>query len=234
MVQRYLTTPTEKEARLSIYTNALLAIPATLIFFSVGTALWIFFRHHPAELNPHGRTDDVFPWYIAQQLPSGISGLVIAGLFAATMATISSSMNSIATVVTTDFYRLWKKDASDRQSLRFARLLTVGLGAIGSLIAVYLVYLDNASIFDQYLKIIGLFGGALAGVFLAGIFIPRIHSRGILFGFATSCIGLYFVQRSAAFNFFLYPLFAIAGCVIMGYLFSIISPGKQKNGTADT
>lgn len=234
VVQRYLTTPTEKEARLSIYTNALLAIPATLIFFSVGTALWIFFRHHPAELNPHGRTDDVFPWYIAQQLPSGISGLVIAGLFAATMATISSSMNSIATVVTTDFYRLWKKDASDRQSLRFARLLTVGLGAIGSLIAVYLVYLDNASIFDQYLKIIGLFGGALAGVFLAGIFIPRIHSRGILFGFATSCIGLYFVQRSAAFNFFLYPLFAIAGCVIMGYLFSIISPGKQKNGTADT
>lgn len=228
VVQRYLTTATEKEARLSIYTNALMAIPATLIFFSVGTALWIFFRHHPAALNPHGRTDDVFPWYIAQELPSGISGLVIAGLFAATMATISSSMNAIATVITTDFYRLWKTGATDRQSLRFARFLTVGLGVIGSLIAVYLVHLDNPSIFDQYLKIIGLFGGALAGVFFAGIFMPRIHTRGILFGFVTSCIGLYFVQRSAAVNFFLYPLFAVAGCVIMAYLFSIAIPGKEN------
>ena len=121
VVQRYLTTSTEKEARRSIYTNALMVIPASLIFFGVGTALWYFFRSHPAELNPNGRTDDVFPWFISQQLPAGLSGLVIAGLFAATMSTISSSMNSIATVVTTDFYRQFKKSATDKQSLRFRK-----------------------------------------------------------------------------------------------------------------
>src|SRR5207342_1329458 len=114
VVQRYLTTATEKEARRSIYTNALMVIPATLIFFGVGTALWVFFRHNPGDLNPHGRTDDVFPWFIAQELPAGLSGLVIAGLFAATMSTISSSMNSIATVVTTDFYKLFRKTSSDK------------------------------------------------------------------------------------------------------------------------
>ena len=226
VVQRYLTTATEKEARRSIYTNAFMVIPASLIFFGVGTALWVFFRQHPGHLNPHGRTDDVFPWFISQELPTGLSGLVIAGLFAATMSTISSSMNSIATVVTTDFYKPFKKNATDKQSLRFAKLFTMILGALGCIIAMYLVYLHNPSIWDQYLKIIGLFGGCLAGMFMAGIFFPRISSTGILAGFICSTIGLYFVQRSASINFFLYPLFAVAVCVLIGYLISIFWPEK--------
>lgn len=226
VVQRYLTTPTEKEARRSIYTNALMVIPATIIFFGVGTALWYYYRHHPGNLNPNGRVDDVFPWFISQQLPAGLSGLVIAGLFAATMSTIGSSMNSIATVLTTDFYRPFRKAATDRQCLRFAKSSTVVLGILGSLIAMYLVYLQNASIWDAYLKIIGLFGGCLAGMFAAGIFFRRINSKGILAGFLVSCVGLYFLQRSDAVNFFLYPVFAVAGCVSFGYLFSCFSPGK--------
>jgi SSS family transporter len=228
VVQRYLTTATEGEARRSIYTNALMVIPASLIFFGVGTALWFFYRHHPGNLDPNGRTDDVFPWFISQQLPAGLSGLVIAGVFAATMSTISSSMNSIATVVTTDFYRTWYKESTDRQCLRFARWLTVILGVLGCGIACYLVYLRNASIWDQYLKIIGLFGGCLAGMFAAGIFFPRINSRGILIGFILSSIGLYFLQRSDAVNFFLYPLFAVAGCLLFGYIFSL--GGVRKAG----
>ena len=189
--------------------------------------LWVFFRHNPGDLNPHGRTDDVFPWFISQELPAGLSGLVIAGLFAATMSTISSSMNSIATVVTTDFYKLFRKTASDKQQLRFAKLFTILLGFLGCLIAMYLVYLRNPSIWDQYLKIIGLFGGCLAGMFMAGIFFPRINSTGILMGFLFSCVGLYFVQKSTI-NFFLYPLFAVAGCVIIGYIFSILFPDREN------
>ena len=228
VVQRYLTTSTEKEARRSIYTNALMVIPASLIFFGVGTALWYFFKNHPAELNPNGRTDDVFPWFISQQLPAGLSGLVIAGLFAATMSTISSSMNSIATVVTTDFYKQFKNSPTDRQCLRFAKLLTVLLGAAGCLIAIYLVYLENPSIWDQYLKIIGLFGGCLAGMFAAGIFFPRINSNGVMVGFLLSSIGLYFLQRSNQVSFFLYPLFAVLGCVVIGYVFSIMTMSTKS------
>lgn len=233
VVQRYLTTATEKEARRSIYTNAIMVMPATLLFFGVGTALWFYFRHHPSQLNPNGRTDDIFPWFISQQLPAGLSGLVIAGLFAATMSTISSSMNAIATVVTTDFYKPLRKQATDKQCLRFARQLTLLLGVVGCCIALYLVYLHNASIWDQYLKIIGLFGGCLAGMFAAGIFFPRINSKGILLGFITACAGLYFVQRSPAIHFFLYPLFAVVGCVLWGWLFSLLFPG-ENNRQANT
>ncbi len=228
VVQRYLTTPTEKEARKSIYTNALLVIPASLIFFCVGTALWVFFKHNPASLNPNGRIDDVFPWYISNQLPTGLAGLVIAGLFAATMSTISSSMNSIATVVTTDFYQYLKPASTDRQRFSFARRTTVVLGVLGFFIAVYMVYLSNASIWDQYLKIIGLFGGCLAGMFVAGIFFPRINSLGIFIGFIVSAITLFFVQAANIVSFFLYPAVAVLMCVLVGYISSLIWKEKVE------
>lgn len=227
VVQRYLTTSTEKEAKKSIYTNAVLVIPASLIFFSVGTALWVYYRHHPAALNPHGRTDDVFPWYISNQLPSGLAGLVIAGLFAATMSTISSSMNSIATVITTDFYQSVKPASTDRQRFTFARWTTVILGALGCLIAVYMVYLRNASIWDQYIKIIGLFGGCLAGMFVAGIFFPRVHSAGIIIGFIVSAISLYFIQAAGVINFFLYPAAAVLICVLVAWVTSTLWPKRS-------
>jgi SSS family solute:Na+ symporter len=131
VVQRYLTTATEAEARQSIWTNALLAIPATLMFFLAGTALWVFFSHNPGQLNVNGRTDDIFPYYISTQLPAGLRGLVIAGLFAATMSTISSSMNSIATVMTTDFYQFAKPKATDRATLPFCPVFDAGTGAGG-------------------------------------------------------------------------------------------------------
>jgi Na+/proline symporter len=194
----------------------------------VGTALWVYYRHHPASLNPHGRTDDVFPWYISNQLPTGLAGLVIAGLFAATMSTISSSMNSIATVITTDFYQSAKPASTDRQRFVFARWVTVLLGGLGCLIAIYMVYLRNASIWDQYIKIIGLFGGCLAGMFVAGIFFPRINSKGIFIGFVVSAICLYFIQAANIINFFLYPVAAVLICVLVAYVASMLMARSNK------
>ena len=74
MVQRYLTTKTQKEAQKSVWTNAILTIPATLIFFFIGTMLFVFFKNYPIELNPTFENNDaIFPWYIVSELPTGIS-----------------------------------------------------------------------------------------------------------------------------------------------------------------
>lgn len=228
VVQRYLTTPTMKDAKQSIYTNAFLVIPATFIFFSVGTALWVFFKHNPSLLNPNGRIDDIFPWYISQQLPAGLSGLVIAGLFAATMSTVSSSMNSIATVATIDFYKYFRPHANDQQRLRFARVVTLCLGLFGITLAIGLVFMQDLSIWDQYLKLIGLFGGCLAGMFIAGIFFPQINSIGILIGFAASAVVLFVIQAGGYIHFFLYPGVGIFGCVIFGLFFSKLFPTRTS------
>src|SRR5690606_31463522 len=125
--------------------------PASIIFFGVGTALWVYFKHHPAEVNPFGRTDDIFPGFITNQLPSGLSGLVIAGVFAATMSTISSSMNSMATVITKDFFVLLRPNSSDKKQFNFARITTVCLGLMGAIVSIYIASLQNSSIWDQYI-----------------------------------------------------------------------------------
>ncbi|MDL5515082.1 hypothetical protein QSE00_24950 [Arenibacter sp. M-2] len=90
-----MTTKTQKEAQKSVWTNAVLTIPATLIFFFVGTTLFAFFKNYPNQLNPTFENNDaIFPWYIVSELPTGISGLLIAAIFAAAMSSLSSSMNS--------------------------------------------------------------------------------------------------------------------------------------------
>jgi len=228
-VQRYLTTPDEKQAARGIWTNAVLTVPATLIFFGVGTGLWAFYKTHPAMLNPTGSTDDIFPWFIAQQLPMGIAGLVIAGLFAAAMSSLDSSLNSMATALTTDFYRKLNPLAADHRCLRLARWLTVLLGAFSTGCALYMAYIHSQSMWDQYTKILGLFGGGLAGLFAAGIFTRRITGPGVVVGFIASAGILFCVRQFTDVHFFLYAGIGIASCFAVGYLASLIIPARKRD-----
>lgn len=115
IVQRYLTTDSEKAARKGVYTNAALTVPASLLFFLLGTALWAFYKFHPQELSMSiADSDAILPWYMSTALPRGVLGLVIAGLFAAAMSTLSSSMNSAATAFVTDIYRKVRPDRDER------------------------------------------------------------------------------------------------------------------------
>jgi len=234
VVQRYLTTTDEKAAARGIWTNAVLTIPASIIFFALGTALWAFYKNHPLLLNPAGKIDEIFPWFIAQQLPMGVSGLVIAGLFAAAMSSLDSSMNSMATAVTTDFYRRAKPDASDVYCLALARWLTIALGAVGTLFALYMAWLESTSMWDQYSKIIGLFGGGLAGLFAVGIFTRRTTALGAVLGFTGSAVLLWAVKSFTPVHFFLYPTIGLGGCFVIGYLVSLIVPAGRRDLTGLT
>ena len=228
VVQRYLTTGDERAAARGIWTNALLTIPASVLFFGVGTALWAFYRMHPGMLNPTGKIDEIFPWFIAQQLPTGVAGLVIAGLFAAAMSSLDSSLNSMATAITTDFYRRFRPEAPDRQCLRLARWLTVVLGIVGTGFALYMAFLDSASMWDQYSKIIGLFGGGLAGLFAVGIFTRRTTALGAILGFLGSAVLLFCIRSYTPVHFFLYPTIGLGGCFLIGYTASLVIPAGRR------
>ncbi len=228
VVQRYLTTRSEKEAAQAIWANAVLSVLATLIFFALGTALFAFYKTHPDRLNPALQTDAVFPWFIAEQLPAGVSGIVIAGLFAAAMSSLDSCMNSVATVVTTDFLKRLVPNVSDRRWLKVARLLTLVLGVIGSVTALLLATYDIRSIWDQYIKIMALFSGGLAGLFALGIFTRRAHGTGALIGVPASVLALYLVQRHTALHFFLWSTVGIVTCFVVGYLCSLWIPAEKR------
>ena len=228
-VQRYLTTRDEKGAARSIWTNTLLTLLASFIFFGLGTALWAFYKTQPSLLNPSGQTDAILLWFVVQQLPEGIAALAIAGLLASAMSSLDSSLNSIATVITTDVYRRFNPAASDRQCLKLARLLILLFAVLGTGSALYLVSLGSSSMWDHYIKIVGLFGGGLAGLFAAGIFTRRISGSGVVLGFFLSALTLYYVQAAGTISFFLFSGIGIVTCLGGGWLASFWLPESEKS-----
>ncbi|HUT13975.1 MAG TPA: sodium/solute symporter, partial [Thermoguttaceae bacterium] len=231
VVQRYLTTKDEKAAAGAIWTNAALIIPVSLIWFFLGTALYVFYKARPELLDPALETDQTFPLFIAQQLPDGLVGLVIAGLFAAAMSTIDSSLNSISTACVTDFFRRFHPAAADRTCLRLARWLTVvlGLAATGTALILAGFRDDIESLWDTYMAVLGLLMGSLTGLFALGMLTRRTHARGALIGAVAGVVILFCVQRYTDVFFYLYAAVGIVGCFAVGYLASLILPGRGKD-----
>ena len=227
MVQRYLITKSVKAAKQSVWTNAILAIPATLIFFSVGTSLFVFYKFYPHELNLTFQNNDaIFPWYIASKLPAGISGLLIAGIFAAAMSSLSSSMNSATTAYATDIhFRFgWNKNV---KKLRIARIATLVVGLTGTLFAFIMVTMDVKSLWDEFQKVLGLVIGSLGGVFMLGILSKKANAPGVLIGIGISIIIQIFVGIYKPVHLLLYAATGFISCYIAGYVASLIFKNRS-------
>ena len=228
VVQRYLTTPTQKQAARAIWTNAAIVLPVSLLWYALGTSLYAFYKTHPAELDATLKTDQTLPLFIANQLPAGLTGLVIAALFAAAMSTLDSSMNSISTAFVSDFYRRLRPRTRDRTCLNIARGLTVLLGAAATLTALWMAANQERlrSLWDAYMSILGLLMGVLAGLFALGIFTRRAHWIGSLAGAIGGAVVLYYAQTRV--NFFLYAAVGVGACFVIGYLASLLVPGVRR------
>jgi Na+/proline symporter len=189
-----------------------------VIFFFTGTALFAFYQNHPMEMNPTLENNDaIFPWYIASQLPPGVSGLLIAGIFAAAMSTLSSSMNSAATAYSTDIhFRFgWNKIINE---LKIARVATLLVGLIGILFALMMATMDVKSLWDEFQKILGLVIGSLGGVFLLGILSKKADSRAALFGIAVSIAVQVFVAIAQPVHLIAYSATGVVSCFVAGYI----------------
>ena len=224
VVQRYLTTRDEKAAARGIWVNAALVPISTAVLFILGTGLWSFYSANPDLLVPGQPADSIFPLFIAQQLPTGIAGVVIAAVFAASMSTLDSSLNSVSTALVTDWYGRFRKNVDDHRKLNLARWLTVLLGILATSVSLLLATFNVGSLWDAFQAIMGLFGGALAGLFALGIFTRRANGQGALIGAVAGVIVLAWVQRNTPLHFFLYGLVGVATCFIVGYLASRLFP----------
>lgn len=232
VIQRYLTTKDEKAAAKSIWMNSAMAVPAAVLFFSIGTGLYLYYQSHPAHLDP-GMTqaDAIFPWYMVTQLPVGVAGLLIAGIFAAAQSTLSSSVNAAATAVTMDFYRTLRPDDSDRSRVRFARWMTLVLGALGIGIAMLMAGWDIKSLWDQLGIYIGLFSSGLTGLFLLGMLTRRANGAGALTGLLVSAAVVWWVKDNTPIFFMLYALVGIVVAFVVGYVVSMLTGGSRKDLT---
>lgn len=236
VIQRYMTTDTQKNAARAILTNGLMSVPAGLLFFAVGTALFVYYRCHPLELDPTFKADAIFPLFIATRMPPVAAGLVVAGVFAAAQSTLSTSLNSLATTLITDFARPFQLCQTDRAYLSLARSLTVLLGVIGTGIAVLFVVTDVFDIFSTYITILGLFMGVLCGMFMLGMFTRRATTAGCLGGAViTAIFTLWIYLRSGwCVHGYLYPALSVIGCMAIGYLLSLLTAVGRKDLTGLT
>jgi SSS family transporter len=185
-IQRYLTTKSYEESRRSLIFHAIIIVPASIIFYWMGTILWGFYHQQPGLLVGFDaeHPDRILPFFIAHQLPVGVRGALIAALFAATMSSIDSGINSITTTTIVDFYGGVLKRTYDRAAhLLLARIWTVIWGVIvtGAAIA---AGMWGSTLLEMSNKVSGLFCGPLLGIFLLGMLTKRANWQGALIGAA--------------------------------------------------
>ena len=229
-VQRYLTTRNVKEAQKSLWISAFVSVPAAFLFFTIGTLLYMYYGKNPANLNAGMDNDTILPWFILQQLPAGVSGVIIAGIFAAAMSSLDSSMNGIASAIVTDTTR-FKPSIPEDTRLVLARVCTCAVGIVGTVIALILAAGGFKSLFDALSIIASPFGGCLGGLFMLGAISKRANGTGAILGVITGFIVTYYVQFGTPLHFILYVPIAAFSTLGTGYIFSLLTGGNQKDIT---
>lgn len=229
-IQRYLTTKDEKSAGKSIYMNGIMSVVVSFLFYFIGTALFAYYKTNPDQLNVSmANPDSIFPHFIMTNIPQGIAGIMIAAIFAASMSTVSSSINSMSTAFTTDLYQKFIKHKTDRHYLSIARLSGIIMGGLGVGLALFMAMWNILSLFDYFNYILGLLASGLGGLFFMGIFFPSIKGRAAIIGFLGGFFTVLLVKMQTDIHLMLFGFIGMASSVVIGLLASKLIPEKAKS-----
>ena len=204
LVQRYLCTNKPSRASLALLSSGAVVLGQFIGFLFIGVLLFAFYApfdsaeyanagvagSNIAATFPFAGGDKVFPDFITKHMPSGLSGLVIAAIFA---AALSSSLNSIAATFVNDLYKPLRPQTDDRRLLKISHWLTLLFGVVQILVAL-VVMNQNRSALDQALSIASLFNGPVLGVFLVGTFIKRANQAAALTGMSASIMLMLYLK----------------------------------------
>ncbi|MGN7919554.1 sodium:solute symporter family transporter [Lysobacter sp. 22409] len=229
LMQRTLSTKSDREAGRSIWAFAAIMIPGGFVFYMIGTALFVYYKSHPERMNPLLPIDATFPLFIAAELPVGVTGLIIAGIFAAAMATLSGIMNSVATLISVDFYEKLAKRGTAKKSVFVAELTTVAVGLVGIGAALLLSRFDIHSLFDVSIELAGLLGGGFAGAYTLGMFTRRANSPGVAIGIGISIVLTLVIWSFRLVHPYFYLAISILLCIVFGYLASLLFPAPARS-----
>lgn len=227
-VQRYLSMKNLDQAKKSLLINAIGAPVVSLIFFLVGTALFVFYLQEGGFPDIPNQ-DQLLPYFLATEMPvAGLTGLLMAGLFAAGMSTIDSGINSMTAVIVKD----WVPDREAKPGVGFSRMITLILGILIVITALLVPYIGE-HVIDMISSIAGTFLGLLLGVYLLGMFTRRANAGGAVIGLMAGGIALLIVWTQTIIPHWYYGLFTIGVTFIIGWIASrfFASPtDKQLKG----
>jgi SSS family solute:Na+ symporter len=232
-MQRCLATPEKDMKRFAAMFQGFAGLIAILGGFA-GLAIFAYFQTQPEQLSPTMANDQVIPLYIIQRMPAGLAGLIIAALFAASMSTLSSSMNSVATISCEDFYRRFKKNTTDRERLLFMKLGSLVIGVIGTGSALYMASMNVTSLLETWQVVVALIGGGFLGIYILGIFTRRTNTVGVIAGALASIVATILLRQFDTIHFLGLQSAAVLTCIVVGYGVSLIFPAKPRDLTGLT
>jgi len=232
-VQRVYATPMKDMRRLAAM-FALCSVVIAVLVNVTGLSLFSYFHAFPEQLDVTMTNDQIVPLYVVQRLPVGVAGLIVAALFAASMSTLSSSMNSVATLVSEDFYRRYFPDSTDASRLRLMKLSSLGAGLFGTGVSLYMARMNITSMFQTWNEIVALLGGGFVGIYILGMFTTRASSAGAIVGALASVAAAILIKGYTEIHWIFYAPAAILSCVVVGYLASLILPGPARDLTGLT
>lgn len=202
LVQRYLCTDKASRASLALLSSGAVVLGQFIGFLFIGVLLFAFYTPYnaaeyvnagvsgsgvPATF-PFAGGDQVFPDFITKSMPSGLSGLVVAAIFA---AALSSSLNSIAATAVNDLYKPFTKEKTDKHFLKVSGWLTLIIGIVQITVAISLISAKSSAL-SQALSVASLINGPILGVFLVGTFLKKAREIHALVGMSASiCLMLY-------------------------------------------
>ena len=222
VIQRYLTTPDEKSAGRGILVNGLMSVFISVAFYMIGTGLYTFYKTHPTEFDvTMGQSDAIFPFFMMSQMPAGVAGALIAAIFAATMSTISSNINSVATAFSIDFWKRFRTTTRDSQLVVVARWASVVSGMVGLLLALFMATWDIQSFLDFFNEALGLLTSGLGGLFFIAVFMKRIKGYAALAGFIAGEVVVFLMSEFTDANFLLFGATGMAVSIAVAWLLSI-------------
>ncbi|MCU1305468.1 MAG: hypothetical protein JWN45_163 [Acidobacteriaceae bacterium] len=180
MVQRLLSARNQRESKLALLSSGGAILLQFSLFLLVGAALFVFYKMYPPAV-PFGRSDRIFPMFIVSQMPSGISGLLIAAILAAAMSNLSAALNSLSSTTIIDFYLRIRPEATERQRMAMSRAATIVWGLILFGLAIVTQF-GGQRVLELGLSIASVPYGGLLGVFLLGVLTKRANQTGALIG----------------------------------------------------
>ena len=239
LVQRYLCTDRPRRAATALLTSGAIVLGQFIGFLFIGVLLFAFY--HPqtdpgyaaaaSTAFPFTGGDRVFPDFITRHLPTGLSGLVVAAIFAAAM---SSSLNSIAATSVNDLYRPFRQKLSDAHYLKVSHWLTLLWGVVQIGVAL-LVRKQNRSALDQALSVASLINGPVLGVFLVGVFLKRVSEPPALIGMLASMAAMIYIRFATNIAWTWYVFIGSLITLIVAWLASFafaVAPASRRDQLA--
>ncbi len=225
VVQRFTTTTDIKKLNKMTYANGILSIGVATLFYLIGTALFVFYRQNPNFLVDVAQ-DQIYASFIAYQLPVGITGLLLAAIYAASQSTLSTGLNSVATSWTLDIQNYITKGLSFKAQTKIAQSVSLLVGVVSVIVAMILATSEINSAYEWFNGFVGAVLGVLAGIFVLGVICKNATKISAYLGFITATIivlSLKYMNLNIEVSIWAYSLITIVVTVGVGFVVSLFN-----------